>query len=457
MKIKTRLTINFLILVITIMLFFSGSVYLFYLRHRHEDFSIRLKNKAINTATLLISVKGINPQLMKIIDDKTVTNMNDVTVIILNNKKSVLYSNRDSADIAELLPQFQKLDWNKHTRIFEDNKLYLSLENDYHGQKYYILASASDVYGQSELNKLLVIIIVVFILSAILIVFAGYFNAKQSLVPIKEIIRQVDNIKANNLSSRLAVKNKDEIAELSDNFNKMLERIENAFETERMFVSNVSHELRTPLTSIIGQIEVSLLNPRNDEEYKMLLLSILDDVKNMKTIINGFLDLAETGIEPNNHKFNILRTDELIFSVKDEIIKRKPNYEIYIDFENLPEDEDEVSINGNERLLRILFLNLIDNACKFSDQHKVSIKIGYDSFFVTLRFLDNGIGIPKDELNLIFQPLYRASNTTGKGGHGIGLSIVKRIADIHQARIDINSALNIGTSVTIKFPNEKCH
>ena len=90
MKIKTRLTINFLMLTIAIMIFFSGCVYLFYLRHRREDFSIRLKNKAINTATLFISVKGINPQLMKIIDDKTVTNMNDVTVIILNDEKNVL-------------------------------------------------------------------------------------------------------------------------------------------------------------------------------------------------------------------------------------------------------------------------------------------------------------------------------------------------------------------------------
>ena len=123
MKIKTRLTFNFLILVTAIMLFFSGSVYLFYLKHRRADFSIRLRNKAINTATLLISVKGIDPRLMKIIDDKTVTNMNDVTVIILNNKRNILYSNRDYLKVAQLLPQFQKLDWNKHTRIFEDNKL----------------------------------------------------------------------------------------------------------------------------------------------------------------------------------------------------------------------------------------------------------------------------------------------------------------------------------------------
>jgi signal transduction histidine kinase len=442
-------------LTIAIMIFFSGCVYLFYLRHRREDFSIRLKNKAINTATLLISVKGINPQLMKIIDDKTVTNMNDVTVIILNDEKNVLYSNRDSVEVLDLLPEFRKLDWKRNDRKFENQKLYLSIQNIYHGQTYYILASARDLYGQSELNKLLVILIIVFVFSVILIVFAGYFNAQQSLIPIKDIIRQVDDIKASNLSSRLVIKNRDEIAELSDNFNQMLERLEKAFESERMFVSNVSHELRTPVTSIIGQVEVSLMKPRDKKEYEMLLHSILDDVSNMKTIINGFLDLAEAGIGPGHHKFNILRTDELIFSARDEILKRKPNYEVHIEFENLPEDEKEVSIMGNERLLSILLINLIDNACKFSDQHRAFVKIGYESFFVTLRFIDNGIGIPKEELELIYQPLYRATNTTGKGGHGIGLSIVKRIADIHQAKVDIVSALNVGTEVTIKFPNAK--
>ena len=222
-----------------------------------------------------------------------------------------------------------------------------------------------------------------------------------------------------------------------------------------MFVANASHELRTPVTSVIGQVEVGLIKPRSESEYTAILSSILDDVQNMKTIINSFLDLAEASIVAENHQFKVLRTDEMLFAVKDEILKRKPQYDIHIEFENLPEDEMEVSIMGNERLLRILFLNLIDNACKFTDHNRVFIKIGYDSFYVTLRFIDNGIGIPKDELDLIFRPLYRATNTTGKSGHGIGLSIVKRIAEIHQADIDIKSAVNIGTSVTIKFLNAR--
>jgi Signal transduction histidine kinase len=455
MKIKTRLTINFSLLVAGILLFFSVSVYLFYLQHRHENFAIRLKNKAINTATLLFSIKGIDSQLLKIIDDNTVTNMNDVTVIILDKKKKIVYSNQDSIAVLDILPQFGQLNLTINDRIIKDKRLYLCFQRSYNKQDYYILATAIDLYGQQELQNLQIILISVFIFSILLIIFAGYFNARQSLQPIKEVVGQVDNIKANSLSNRLVLKSKDEIAELSDTFNKMLERIEQAFETERTFVSNVSHELRTPVTSIIGQIEVALLKERDKAEYNLLLVSILDDIKNMKNIINGFLELAEASITSENHKFSVLRTDELLFSVKDEILRRKPNYIILIEFEDLPDDEKEVSIMGNERLLRIMLTNLIDNACKFSEQQRVSIKIGYDLFKVTLRFVDSGIGIPSEDQIHIFEPLYRAKNAMGKEGHGIGLSIVKRIADIHNASITINSELNVGTAITLTFSNLK--
>lgn len=452
MKIKTKLTLNFLLLVAGILLFFSGSVYIFYLQHRYEDFTIRLRNKAINSATLLFTIQGIDSRLLKIIDDNTVTNMNDVAVIIADKKENIIYSNRDSLDVIEQMPQFLKLNWDKNDRILVDKKLYLCLQRHYNNTNYYILASAIDLYGQQELKKLLIILISVFVVSILLIVFAGYFNAHQSLKPIKDIIDQVSGIKANNLSKRLEVRNKDEIAELSATFNKMLERIEHAFETERTFVSNVSHELRTPVTSIIGQTEVALLNRRKEEDYQSLLVSILDDVKNMKNIINGFLDLADAGSDSAYHKFTLLRLDELLFSVKDEVIKRKPNYLVLVGFENIPEDEKEITIFGNERLLRILLINLIDNACKFSDQHKVIIKIGYNITSVTLQFIDQGIGIPAEDISHIFEPLYKARNTSGKEGHGIGLSIVKRIADVHDATIDIVSELNLGTSISIVFP-----
>jgi signal transduction histidine kinase len=438
-----------------ILILFSISVYLFYLQHRYEDFSMRLRNKANNTANLLLNIKAIDSSLLKIIDAITVTNMNDVSVFILDKDKKVIYSNRNSSAISELLPEFRNMNWEKEGRKFVGKKLLLTFIWLDNGHKYYVLASAMDLYGLKEQRKLQIILIGVFIISIIFIVFAGYINASQSLRPIKDIVRQVDDIKANNLGNRLPVDSNDELGELALTFNKMLERLENAFDMERTFVSNVSHELRTPVTSIIGQLEVSLLKARNEGEYKTLLLSVLDDVRNMKTIINGFLDLAETGIDPAHHTFGVLRIDEVLFTVKDEILKRKPDYIILIGFENLPEDEKDVSVMGNERLIRIMLSNLIDNACKFSSHHRVMIKIGYNNFLVTIRFVDNGIGIPEDELSKVFQPLYRAKNVMNQRGHGIGLSIVKRIAEIHKANIEINSELNVGTSVSVMFPNVK--
>lgn len=316
-----------------------------------------------------------------------------------------------------------------------------------------MLASAYDLYGEAELKKLLTILEVVFVSSILLIIFAGFINAGQTLKPIKDLIEQVKQIKANNLNQRLEIDYNDEIGELALNFNNMLERIENAFETERMFVSNVSHELRTPVTSIKGQIEVSLINQRTIEEYKSTLNSILDDIQNMSTIINGFLELAQANIEIKNISYGQVRLDEILFAAKEEIMKRKPGYTIVIDYEKIPNNEQDVTILGNDRLLKIMFINLIDNACKFSDDKKAIIKIDIDQEYVTLKFIDNGIGIPKDELEKVVQPMYRARNVKGQVGHGIGLSIVQRIAEIHYTKIVIRSEINVGTTVSISFKN----
>lgn len=444
--------INFVFLVAGILLTFIVIIVLFYLTYRNRDFSIRLKNKAINSATLLFNVKGITSPLLKIIDDKTVTNMNDVTVIILNKDKQVIYSNRDSKDITHILPHFRTLNWEKDDRHFEKQTLRICFQRYYNNERYYVLASAVDLFGQAELNKLLIIASIAFFISLFIIIIAGYINARQSIKPIRAVIRQIDEVSASRLSDRLRISTKDEIAELSATFNNMLDRIEQAFENERMFVSNVSHELRTPVTSIIGQLEVSLLKQRNTDEYKILVVSVLEDMKNLKTIINGFLDLAESRMDNVQNLFTRLRIDELLFSVKEEILQHSGNYQVFIEFENLPDDENQLMVTGNERLLKMLLANLIDNACKFSDTHKAIVRIAYDGSAVTLRFIDQGIGIPKEDLDHIFEPLYRAGNVSSKEGHGIGLSIVKRIADIHNASINISSELNIGTTISVSFP-----
>jgi len=452
MKITTRYMLNFGFLVAGILLIYSVIIITFYFFYRSEDFYIRLKNKAINSATLLFTVKGISYPMLKIIDDKTVTNMNDVTVIILNTERKVVYSNRDTLDIKKVLLVFHKLNWDKNEKHTEKSTLFMSFQRQYNGHNYYVLASGSDLYGQAEFQKLLIITLISFLLSLLIIIGASYFNALQSVRPLKSIIKQIKMINPGSLKDRLSITAHDEIAELSSTFNTMLSRIEKVVENQRMFVSNVSHELRTPVTSIIGQLEVTLLRDRSEAEYKTLVLSVLDDMKNLKTIINGFFALAESDIDNIQRVFTKVRIDELLFSTKDDILRRSKFMNIQIEFENIPDDENELMVYGSEHLLRLLVSNLIDNACKFSDPPKVKIKIAFINSTVCLQFIDNGIGIPEEDIKHVFEPLFRAKNIGTKSGHGIGLSIVKRIADIHDAKIDIESELNIGTTIKITIP-----
>lgn len=451
MKIKNRLTLIFTILVVGILFVFSFSIYAFYQKHRQDDFLRRLHNKAINTVVLL-NTAPLNIKVMKIINQRSVTNMEDFTLIILDSLKHIQYTNKDPKTINDALSVFKKLDWDKNKSIDFDKKIFVAFPYHFQNKKFYLLSTANDAYGESELRQLLIIMLIVFIGSLTFVIIAGNLYATQSLKPIKDIISQVDEIEASNLNIMLKTKNNDEIAELAQTFNRMLERINKAFDRERFFVSNASHELRTPVTSIKGQAEVALLKERDEAYHVKTLISILDDVENMSTIINGFLQLAETNTDLKHIQFEPIQIDEFLFSIKDEILKRKPGYVIYIEFVKTPDHVSEITVMGNHGLLGIMMSNLVDNACKFSENKKVVLKIDYDDQNAIIQVADSGMGIPESEIQFVFQPLYRAENVHGKHGSGIGLSIVQRIAELHKAQIKITSEINIGTTVTVMLP-----
>lgn len=453
MKIKYRLAFNFSLLVVVIILIFSFCIYVFAKEQRQKDFVIRLQNKAINAITVLNTDPfALNKKLLKIIDRSLVTNMDQLTVVVLDSLKNILYTNENSQKLSISIVVFKKLDWNKNNSLLFNRKIYTCIPYYYQNKKYYLLASAGDLYGAQELQKLLIIILFALIFSIFLAIIAGFFYAALSLKPIKEISHQIDEIEATNLKIKLKTKNNDEIAELAHTINKMMKRIYQAFEYEKFFVSNVSHELRTPVTSIKGQVEVALMKERNTDEYKNLLNSILDDIKNMTNIINGFLELAETNTDQKDICFQTIQIDELLFAVKDEFIKRKPEYIVNIEFVKIPDDESKIAISGNQELLLIMIRNLVDNACKFSANKTANIQIDFNKTHTIILISDTGMGIAEKDKEYIFQPLYRARNAHDKTGNGIGLSIVHRIAQIHKAKINISSILNQGTNISIVFP-----
>lgn len=319
-----------------------------------------------------------------------------------------------------------------------------------HNQQIYeVIASAHDNRGVSELQNLVHILLWVLASSLLLIVGFGFYSAQWSLRPFRKLICEVETIEPDQLDRRLSANGADEVSQLSQTFNVLLDRIAQSVDTEKAFIANASHELRTPVTSVLGQIEVALHKNRSAEEYRSVLQSVYDDTTLMANIINGFLNLTEANIGYKNIEMQSIAIDDLLFAVIDDFEQRKPQYTIGFEFITNPETDKQIQCNGNERLLHLLFANLIDNACKYSNDNRAKLKVDCRNHQIVVQVCDYGIGITPQDLQHIFKPLYRGSNVTGRRGHGIGLAIVKRIAELHNASIHISSEPNLGTTIEI--------
>lgn len=261
----------------------------------------------------------------------------------------------------------------------------------------------------------------------------GYFMARSVLKPVSEIVKQVEAITASNLSKRVEVEDhKDEIGELARTFNKTLDRLEESFEAQKMFISNVSHELRTPMAALIAELELSLYKERSSEDYKKVVENALSDARNIEKLSNGLMDLAKASYNTEQISMSAIRLDEVLLDASAMVMKAHSGYNVDLRFEDDTEDDGMVTIRGNDYLLRTAFVNLIENNCKFSSDQSSTVQISFSKHKVLIRFSDTGIGIPEEDMEHLFEPFYRGRNRDFSQGNGIGMALVERIIKLHK-------------------------
>ncbi|HAQ19309.1 MAG TPA: two-component sensor histidine kinase [Prolixibacteraceae bacterium] len=453
LNIQARLTLQFTYIVTFILILFSFIIYYFSASYRESEFYSRLENKAINTAKLLIEVKEVDYNLLKIIDRNTINALYNEKVMIYDYKDRQIYNSLDDDSISISKSLLDKIRLLKDVRYHEGKNEVIGLLYADKYDRFVVISSALDTYGRSKLNNLKWIIIIGFFISIGLTVLIGRIYAYRALRPMSDVVKQVDKITIASLNMRVNEGNgTDEIAQLAITFNKMLVRLESAFEMQKSFVSNASHELRTPLTSITGQLEVSLMESKTQKEYEGILESVLEDIKNLNALSNGLLDLAKASSDISAIALRPLRIDEILWQTRAELIERKKEYIIAIQFSEPIEDEKELTVLGNDHLLKTAIVNLMDNACKFSSDKSVEIFLSVRGKYIVTQFADKGIGIDPADLDRIFQPFFRAKNVKNISGNGLGLSLTDKIIQIHRGTISIDSHLNKGTTVTIGIP-----
>ena len=453
LNIRTRLAISFTLIVSSIIIIFSAGVYYFSAIYREAEFYSRLREKALTTAQLLIKVDEVSLNLLKIIDRNTVNAMFNQQVVVYAHNDTLIYSSTNRSKFEFTQELINQVRFEKEVRFHLGNHEAVGLIYENNGDEYVIFASALDKYGNSKLNNLQWVLVLGFIISIALTIFASLIYAGRVLKPMSDVVKQVDKITISNMDLRVDEGNgNDEISALAITFNKMLHRLESAFYMQRSFVSNASHELRTPLTAITSQIEVTLMKQRPREEYEQILNSVLEDIKYLNSLSNGLLDLAKVSSDLSSIPLKTLRIDELLWVTRADLIKRHQYYNIEILFSEEFDDEKRLQIIGSEQLLRTAILNMMDNGCKYSNDHtvKVSLNIAHDN--IQIIFSDHGIGISDEDIVNIFAPFFRAYNARHMQGHGLGLSLTEKIIHLHQGSINVQSTINVGTTITISLP-----
>ena len=322
-----------------------------------------------------------------------------------------------------------------------------SADSNYNLLIYRNLAEYSKIKTRLS-NIFLIVVPLVLLLS----IWCGYWLAKRSLKPVAEISRQAKTISANNLHERLLVKNeRDEIGSLASIFNELLERLENSFEQQRRFMADASHELRTPLVIIRGESEVALAKEnRPNEDLRESLAIVNDESKRLTKIVEDLFTLSRVDAGQFKTNFKQVYLDEILADCVRSVRVLADKRQISI---NLSATETEIS--GDEQLLRRLFLNLLDNAVKYNREGG-ELTVNLANNIVTVS--DTGFGIAETEQAKIFERFYRTDKSRTRGeesntsGAGLGLSIAKWIAELHQAELKLAKSDESGSTFSIIFP-----
>ncbi|WP_180754533.1 ATP-binding protein [Hymenobacter sp. DG01] len=447
MTIRNRLTWLFLGLVAVILLAAMTTVYILQTDYTHEEFRQRLHDRAEVTGYVFLEQDELRAEAFRDFQRRYMRTLTEEVLQIYDSNLQPRFIEQDVR---------VRISDHILARILTEKEVYFEIGSrqavgifysDNQG-KFIIVAAAQNRSGAARLEYLGLILVCIFVGSLVLIYVAGRVFAGKALAPIAAVNDQVDRITAQDLHLRVnegISHEQDEITRLARTFNRMLERLEDGFETQRTFVSNASHELRTPLTATIGELQVLLNREREPAAYREGVASVLHELQQLKLLINNLLELTQT----NHGATDDIRLDELLWEAREAVAPaQRPR--LHITLGNLPEDAEQLEIRGNRQLLGRALTNLLDNALKYSGpEQNVEVRLDYAQGRRYIRVQDHGIGISDKALPQIFQPFFRADNARDVVGHGVGLPLARKIIQLHGGELRITSRLGEGTLAEI--------
>lgn len=386
-------------------------------------------------------------------DLNDILQMNENIDINIVKNGNVIFETGESDDLKIPIISMEKA---KAIKYEGDHLIYFNKEFINDNNKTFIIQVIKDMEDESDFIELLFwILLILNIISFLVSIVLGFIMSKRSLNPIEKIVKQAKAISGSDLSKRINIEGpNDELKRLAETFNEMISSIEKRYEIQNRFALDASHEIATPLSVINGYIDIIRRWGKDDPEvFNEAIVSIKKEIKNMTELLDKLLFIARTDNDISKIEKNKFWLNELI----EEVIKESKL--IHTNFDIRLNSNESLSVYADRRLIKQMLRAVLDNSIKYS---KEDTQIVVDSERVKDKFKieisDQGMGIASEDLPHIFDRFYRVdkARTRDLGGSGLGLSIVKWIAEAHGGSVNVESVLAKGTKLVIIVPTDIC-
>lgn len=432
MKIRNRITLYFSLTTLVL----SGIVFLliYYLfsANREEEFQMRQKQKIQITLELLSKIKQTDDELVEDLDMLTIHDLYDEKLLLFNSNKQLIYSSLDDIPIP-----FSK---NILEQLTPENKWVETKEGKYdiigtfveNNEKiFYGISKAYDKYGYSKLHYLGYILIGAFIVIVIVTISISFYLSKKITEPLATVTKKISDYNPD-ASEYVPIEfsgSKDEVSVLAQQFNKLMKRMNEVFSFQKHAVHHISHELKTPISILVSNFE-RIENEKDVTKIASFIKTQKEETKSLSEVINALLEIAKTD-SGTVLKRDLVRVDELIFDVAEELKNIYPDFQFFIDYDVRTQNEAHLELKANARLIKSVLLNLMQNAINYGNENKANIRIETTEGRIQLVFENKGIPISDEENPFLFQHFFRGQNSRGKRGFGLGLVLVHKIVALH--------------------------
>ncbi len=406
--------------------------------------------KSLQNKTLLASIYYLEKDELPVLEhnniknqlEKTISRKN-ILIVDHNNKKynGNMSSNKDiSTNFIENI-RANKSDFFTSKDFFYNGIFYRDNEGDF-----VVITRESKQEFNEQMQSLLQILISVSLVGLIFIYLFSNFLGVIAYEPITKIIEQIKERDAKNFTEPLKLnKSYAEIEDLIKTYNHFIDRIAQTFNVQKNFIDYVSHELRTPITALLGTLEVTNHKKRTLEEYENVIVQLKQYTNDLQETLDQMMLLsgAKTSFE-----FSQIRIDEVVWQViENAILYHQARINVDLQVEN----NQLLTIQGNEKLLEVALNNLVSNAIKYSNNQPILVQFLEINHRLQIHISDLGIGILETDIKQIKQNFFRGKNTQDFQGKGIGLSMANIIFTLHQIDIEIVPNKPKGTIVKLIF------